>query len=112
MPGSSSTNAPKSVTRVTLPRTRSPAVYFSLQQRPTDAAETASCRAKCAASQSSIFSTFASISCPTVRDIGRIVDAPPRDIGHVQQTIDATDIDERSVIRQAANGARAQYRLR
>ena len=34
MPGSSSTNAPKSVTRVTFPRTRSPSLYFPANRIP------------------------------------------------------------------------------
>ncbi len=31
-------------------------------------------------------------------DLGRVVDAPPRHVGHVQQAVDAAEVDERTVV--------------
>src|SRR6185295_12811579 len=35
---------------------------------------------------------------PDIEHFGRVIDAAPRDIGDVQQTVDAAQIDERTVI--------------
>ncbi len=42
---------------------------------------------------------------PDGEHIGGSVDATPGDVGHVQQAIDAADIDERAVVHQVANRA-------
>ena len=53
----------------------------------------------------SIFSTLASISWPTERTSEGLFDATPGDVGHMQQAIDAADVDEGSVVHQVAHRA-------
>src|SRR6188508_1854664 len=36
--------------------------------------------------------------------VGRMVDPPPRHVGNVQQTVNAANVDKRSVLRQVLNG--------
>ena len=33
-----------------------------------------------------------------VEHLGRVIDAPPGDVGHVQQAVDAAEVDERTVV--------------
>ena len=32
------------------------------------------------------------------QDLGRMVDAPPGDVGDVQQAVDAAEVDERAIV--------------
>ena len=105
IPGSSSTNAPNSITRVTVPRTRSPALYF-----PATASQGCGCNC---------FMPIEMRRLPVVRDlehpdfnflshgehIRRLVDAAPGNFAHVQQGIHAAQIDESAIIGQAADGS-------
>src|ERR1035437_5115072 len=99
IPFSSSTKAPKSVTRVTLPLTRSPTLYFS-------ATRSQGCSWSCLSPSEMRFlagSTLrirASTLSPTLRaSAGLGLRAP------VQQGIHSADIDEGAVIGQAAHRA-------
>ncbi len=53
----------------------------------------------------SILRTFTSICWPTERTSAGIGDPAPGDVADVQQAVDAAEIDECAVVRQAANGA-------
>ncbi len=106
MPGSSSTNAPKSVVRETTPRTRSPTVYFpavtshrmrlELLQADGDAALTV------------FFGGLEDLDLDLLadgQDVGGLLNARPADFADVQQGIDAAEVDESAVIGEAANDA-------
>ena len=51
------------------------------------------------------FSTFTLISSPTLEELARVVHAAPRHVGHVEQAVDAAEIDERAVVGEVLDHA-------
>ena len=47
-----------------------------------------------------------------VEDLGGMADAPPAHVRHVQQTVDAAEVDERAVVRDVLHGAGERHTLR
>ena len=104
MPGSSSTKAPKSATRVTVPCTRSPALYFSLDQVPRMRLQLL--HAERNAPLGGIHLEHLDLDLLAHRQhVGGLVDAAPGNVGDVQQRVHAADIHESAVIGQAADRA-------
>ncbi len=94
-PGSSSTKAPKSTMRVTIPRTsasppcilrhRIPGMRLKLLQADRNAP---------LAPSSAIFSTLTSISWPDGEHVRGLVHSAPGDVADVQQGVHAVDVHE------------------
>ena len=104
MPGASSTNAPKSAVRVTVPRTLSPTVNCS-------ATASHGCGLKLLHAERNLLRLGVNLQHLHLhriahrQHIGSLRNAVPGDIADVQQAVNAADVDERAVVREAADGA-------
>ena len=103
MPGSSSTNAPKSATRETLPVDAR--ALRDIFRRASVHGSGASCFNPSAILRVSrlIFRILTSIDSPAVTTSRRLHAARIRHVGNVQQSVHAAQIDERAEIHQAAD---------
>ncbi len=104
MPGSSSTKAPKSVTRVTLPRIRSPAVYLLGDGVPGMGLQLLHAERDALAGGFDLQDLGVDLLADR-QDVGGFFYAAPCDVADVEEAVDSTDVDEGSVVGEAAHGA-------
>ena len=104
MPGSSSTKAPKSVTRVTVPRMRSPAVYLVGYDVPGVRLELLEAESD-AAGLGVDLEDLRVDGLAGGEDVGRLGDAVPGDVADVEEAVDAADVDEGAVVVEGADCA-------
>ena len=100
MPGSSSTKAPKSATRVTVPRTRSPVLYFSRDRVPRMRLQLLHAERNALLLRVDLQDLGFDLLAGAKAHRQGLSDAAPGNVGHVQQAIDAANIDEGSVVGQ------------